>query len=198
MFQYTFHDFYETSVSRRFLKSCQYSCILQLLLPQLIPADKKGARCRVRCAECAVWNQAVIWFWSPVSRVLWQGYYDFHAPWSLSGTFLLLPVALMAPRGYADFTAQHYIAQAGVAELSEETFITHTRKAATEKAAIMAFSLCLNIYTSKESRIPTCDLKELSPPKVWTRLQMVILLPVNKRSNFSWRQLALRCRSNDH
>ena len=65
----------------------------------------------------------------------------------------------MAPRGYADFTAQHYIAQAGVAELSEETFITHTRKAATEKAAIMAFSLCLNIYTSKESRIPTCDLK---------------------------------------
>ena len=65
----------------------------------------------------------------------------------------------MAPRGYADFTARHYIAQAGVAELSEETFITHTRKAATEKAAIMAFSLCLNIYTSKESRIPTCDLK---------------------------------------
>ena len=52
----------------------------------------------------------------------------------------------MAPRGYADFTAQHYIAQAGVAELSEETFITHTRKAATEKAAIMAFSLCLQSY----------------------------------------------------
>ena len=104
----------------------------------------------------------------------------------------------MAPRGYADFTARHYIAQAGVAELSEETFITHTRKAATEKAAIMAFSLCLNIYTSKESRIPTCDLKELSPPQVWTRLQMVILLPVDKRSNFSWRQLALRYRSNDH
>ena len=52
----------------------------------------------------------------------------------------------MAPRGYADFTVQHYIAHAGVAELSEETFITHTRKAATEKASIMAFSLCLNIY----------------------------------------------------
>ena len=98
----------------------------------------------------------------------------------------------MAPRGYADFTVQHYIAHAGVAELSEETFIMHTRKAATEKAAIMAFSLCLNIYYQ--------GIKDLS---FWSKtsclhLKFGQLSTVTKRSNFSWRQLALSCRSNDY
>ena len=66
-----------------------------------------------------VWNQisnidmVLVGFAFQEYYLLWRGYYDFHAPWSLSGSFLLLLWSCNGLRGYTDFTARtlHHILQ---------------------------------------------------------------------------------------